>query len=25
MNTNPFEALGLSARPDLDDEQVRVA
>jgi hypothetical protein len=25
MTTNPFEALGLPARPDLDDEQVRAA
>jgi hypothetical protein len=24
-DTNPFEALGLPARPDLDDEQVRAA
>src|ERR1700751_1056185 len=25
MSTNPFEALGLPARPDLTDEQVRAA
>jgi hypothetical protein len=25
MSTNPFDALGLPARPDLDDEQVRAA
>jgi hypothetical protein len=25
VNTNPFDALGLPARPDLDDEQVRGA
>jgi hypothetical protein len=25
MSTDPFEALGLSARPDLTDEQVRAA
>ena len=25
MNQNPFEALGLPARPDLTDEQVRAA
>jgi hypothetical protein len=25
MTTNPFDALGLPARPDLDDEQVRAA
>jgi len=25
MTTNPFEELGLPARPDLDDEQVRAA
>ena len=25
MNPDPFEALGLPARPDLDDEQVRAA
>src|SRR5271154_4594116 len=25
MNMNPFEALGLPARPDLDDETVRAA
>jgi hypothetical protein len=25
MSTNPFDALGLPARPDLDDEQVRSA
>src|SRR5215475_92899 len=25
MNQNPFEALGLPARPDLSDEQVREA
>jgi hypothetical protein len=25
MTANPFEALGLPARPDLDDEQVRAA
>lgn len=25
MSTNPFDALGLAARPDLNDEQVRAA
>jgi hypothetical protein len=25
MTTNPFDALGLPARPDLDDEEVRAA